>query len=305
MKSRSIGILAFLVIFFAGDRLLSMALDALLSQTHFRYATLYNGHSNAEVLIFGNSRAVNSFYGPAVERHFGTSCLNLGYNGMSPDVIHALLLDYLDRNEAPRLLIVEATCVDNESTCILNLKPFWHRSTRLSQIARAVYPQSFAAAEMTRLFAFNCELFLRALSYRSRSDQTWINRYAIDEDLLQQTDAMSAVLLELPTDAELAELRAFTETAEAYGIDCQVVIAPYLPEYRRALSNFDDFKARIASATGRVIDLSDAIQERRFFADRLHTNYAGRQAVIEAAERKGVFRAMGRTRRLRPVQPAP
>ena len=272
--------------------MLSFALDSALSQTRFRYATLYNGQSNAGVLIFGNSRAVNSFYAPAIEKRFKTSCLNLGYNGMSPDVIHALLLDYLDRNEAPRLLIVEASCVDNESTCISNLKPFWHRSSRLSQIASSVFPQSFIATKISRLFAFNCELFLRALSYRSRSDQTWINRYAIDDDLLEQAADMLPVSLELPTDAELAELRAINETAQAHGIDCRVVIAPYLPDYRRALQNFDQWKARLASATGDVVDLSNSITNTRFFGDRLHTNYAGRQAVIDAAEREGVFNAL-------------
>jgi hypothetical protein len=289
MNRKIIGLLAFVAIFFMGDRLLSRALDRLLLSSRFRVSALYRGDSNADVLIFGNSRAVNSFYAPSIEQRFKTNCLNLAYNGLSPDVIDAMLLDYLDRNEAPQLLIVEVTCVDNKPTCISNLKPFWHRSSRLTDIARSVFPQSVAATKITRLFAFNCELFLRALSYRASDDQTWINRYSIDEELLQETASLPPQTMALPTEGELAHLQSIQATSQAHGIECQMVIGPYLPDYRRTLVNFDDYKSHITAAVGAVVDLSSALSETRFFADRLHTNFAGRNAVINAAEVAGVF----------------
>ena len=288
-----IGILAFVAVFFAGDRLCSRALDYLLSKSHFRYSSVYYRQPNADILVLGNSRAVNSFYSPTIEDRFGVKCLNLAYNGMSPDLAHAILLDYLDRNAAPQLVILEATCVDNKPTCVANFKPFWHHSSRLSAMAGRLFPKSLAATHLARLYAFNCELFLRAISHRSQSDQTWINHYAIDDDLLAQTDRMQPVQLDLATSEELAYVRQFAATAKRHKIDCQIVIAPYLPAYRAKLKNFDEWKGRIESAVP-VVDLSSSVTESQFFADRLHTNYAGREAVVDAATAGGVFECLRR-----------
>ncbi len=201
------GILLLIVVYFVGDRGLGVVLDQAILGTKFRYSTLYAGSVDADVLVLGNSRGVNSFYTPQLNKRLKRRCFNLAYNGMSPDVALALFQDYLERHNAPQLLILEGTCVDNNSMCVVNLKPYWRHSSRLTAIADRVAPRSVAASRLSRLFDYNCELFFRALSYRRSNDQSWINRYSIDEQLVQLTKAMPPVDMHEVTTEQARSLR--------------------------------------------------------------------------------------------------
>jgi hypothetical protein len=288
------GLLTLLLVFLMGDRWLGILLDQAMLNTQFRYSMLYGGHAQADVLVLGNSRAVNSFYAPELGKRLRCRCVNLAYNGMSPDVALALFQDFLERHRAPRLLILEGTCVDNSSMCVVNLKPYWRHSSRLTAIARRVAPKSVVASKLSRLFDYNCELFFRALSYRRGNDQSWINRYTIDKDLVRLTQQMAP--LELPgiSAEEVRSLRAIFDLAVQHGTELRVVIAPYLPAYRMKLTNFEPWKAELQAAlpNAEIIDLSLRLTDTACFADRLHTNLRGSNAILDELERHNLFAAL-------------
>lgn len=293
MNRRLVSILLFALLVFAGDRLGARLLDRVVLNSQFRFSRLYGADCNADIIVIGNSRGVAGFYAPAIEKRFGVECLNLSYNGMSPAVARAIVEDYLERHSAPKLVIVEATCVDSQEGDILNLKPFWRHSSRLSQIAKSDR-YTAAATRISHLFAHNCELFFRIVHYRSKTDQTWIRRTSIDETLLHETANGPAVELEVPTEDDLKDLRAMAAACRSHNVEFRAVIAPYLPEFKEKISNWEQWKASVATAfsedaSNAFVDLSSAASDHRFFADRLHPNFSGRAAVIDAAAEKGVF----------------
>lgn len=288
------GIILLLLIFFLGDRWMAVVLDQALLNSNFRYSMMYAGRADADVIVLGNSRAVNSFYAPELSKRLNCRCLNLAYNGMSPDVALALFEDYLERHKAPKLFLLEGTCVDNDSICVVNLKPFWRHSSRLTAIAARVAPKSVVASRLSRLFDFNCELFFRALSYRRCNDQSWINRYCIDDDLIRYTETMPSIDMKPITPEELGSLRALSDVAIEHGIEMRIVIAPYLPAYRAKLKNFSQWKAELQAALPQVqiVDLSGELTDAASFADRLHTNFRGSGAILDALQRQGLFASL-------------
>lgn len=297
MPSRIIKIALFFILLIVGDRMLAGALDRLVLSSQFRYSRLYQGDCEADVIVVGNSRGVAGFYAPEIEDRFGVKCLNLSYNGMSSAMVSAVLHDYLERNAPPKLVIVEATCVDSEFGNILSLKPYWKHSERLRSIAQTDQPKAMNATRVSSLFSYNCELFLRVLFFRSKSDQTWIRRTSIDDDLLAQTTSMEPFDLQLPTDEELADIDSIVALCKSTGVDCQVVVAPYLLEYRDKMQNWESWLKKMqdavsASGGGEIVDLSGSIQDPQYFGDRLHVNFASRAVVIDAAEAQGVYRSI-------------
>ena len=100
-----------LVVVLAGDRALAWMLARAVSRAGTRFARAYRGGVDADVLVAGDSRGVNGLYGPAIRDATGLSAFNLAYNGLSTHLCEALVLDYLERNRAPRLLLVEASNV--------------------------------------------------------------------------------------------------------------------------------------------------------------------------------------------------
>ena len=72
-----IWIAAFVLVVLAGDRAFSWLAQRVLVRSQFRYSRLYRGGNDAEIVILGDSRGVNSFYAPGMEKLTGARVLNL------------------------------------------------------------------------------------------------------------------------------------------------------------------------------------------------------------------------------------
>lgn len=69
---------------------------------------IYNHALNADVVIFGNSRAQCHYNGLIMDSILSCNCYNLGLSGYSFDYHYNLqVLPYLERNNPPKLLIIE------------------------------------------------------------------------------------------------------------------------------------------------------------------------------------------------------
>src|SRR5215208_6499438 len=90
--------LLFLAVVLAGDRLGAGVLRRLLLQSQSRFSTVYRGAARADVLVVGDSRAVNGVNRSEAQRLGGQRVFNLGYNGMGSVLTEALIADYLDHN---------------------------------------------------------------------------------------------------------------------------------------------------------------------------------------------------------------
>jgi hypothetical protein len=271
---------ALLVLLIAGDQVGGRALSCLVDGSGFRYSALYRGGVDAEIVIVGNSRAVASLPPPLIAEATGKRTFSIAYNGLNPELSTALLADYLDRNRAPSLIIVEASLIASEPEPIGDFKLYIGHSDRLTAVLERHTPTITAAAAISQLFRVNSEFLYRALYYRGGSDQSWMNR-----------GRMSAARLEALAGAEtdplpfysenLAHLDSLIALCRQHDIELRLLIAPFLPLTRDALG-VDSWIAELHRWVAVDIeDYSNALDDPALFADRVHSNELGAAALID------------------------
>ena len=168
--------------FFALDRASGFFLQHLVKESGLRFSKLYQGGQNADVIVLGNSRAVNAFFVPELEKQMDHSVFHLGYNGMSTEICEAIFLDYLDYNETPDLVILEITNLSVSNDLLKTLKLYAGVSDRIRILTERDNPKLNMACSIANLYRYNCELFLRSLYYIGKTDQAWINPGEIDTE---------------------------------------------------------------------------------------------------------------------------
>jgi hypothetical protein len=279
-------------IFFAGDRFLAWGFGRLILSSKARYSVLYGSRERADLVVLGNSRGVNGFYAPSIERSTHLHTVNLSYNGLSMVLSEALLRDWVDRHGKPEILILEITNLADDSDVIEGLAPYWCFSERLGSIADAEKPFTRRVLLLSHLFAYNGEMFLRILSSLYRSDQDWINHYAITPAIIKKTKELEQI--DFRTSKEnLAALCRLVTFAKENGIQVRLVVTPYLPDYMVHVRNYSQWIAHIEQTTGlRVWDFAGADTNVNHFADRLHLNDSGAVPLITKMKTDGVFKLL-------------
>jgi hypothetical protein len=268
----------------AGDHLLALALDQILIRSQFRYSRLYRGGNDADIVIIGDSRGVNSFYAPALEQMTGLRALNLSYNSLSPHVAEAVLLDYLERNRTPRMVVIEATSAITSGAVASQLRTYAGLSPRMAALYARDHPFEARAARLFWLFPLNSEFFLEALHYMRRSDQDWIMRDVIP-DALRRGNHFAPIQ---PLPDEIDALARLVRELQQRGIEVRIVIAPYAPV--RQPTNTPQFIALIEGRTGvRVWNYVGAVKELDSFADTVHLNERGSRELLAMMVRDGAF----------------
>ncbi len=278
--ARYLNWLAVLALVLAGDRVLGAGVHGVVLKSQLRFSRLYSGKVHPEVLVVGNSRAVNSLYVPTLESNLGVAVDSLAYNGVTAEVARALALDALDHGAKPKWTIVEVTTVMGEADILKELRLYRRESPRLATLLATNYPDISTASQVSWLFSENTELLMRAGYYARRSDRSWINNYVISDELIEATRRMPPI--EFPiSPRNNAALRRLADEMEARGIAVCLVLGPYLGVYRSRVSNFDAWATQLRQALGphSILDLSAAISDRHQFADRIHSNRAGAEAI--------------------------
>lgn len=289
-------VVIFLLVCFLGDRALAKLAEITVLHSQIRFSRVYRGSMANAVLILGDSRAVNCCYAPALTQRLNARVFNFGYNGASPLIQEALLNDYLDRNAAPKLVILEVTNVGTEHQLLRALQPYVSSSERLDQLLLSHEPRLQTAGSLLHLVRFNNELSLRSLFYLGHDDQGWINQYQISADQIEATRNMSKVTLEAHPE-NLAALTRMVRVLQSRNVAVKLLVSPYFPLYRDKLDNFDGWLNEISRATGQAVeDFAGALQERRFFADRIHLNSQGGRALAEILVADGLFADLDQNR---------
>ncbi|HEV7765227.1 MAG TPA: hypothetical protein VGQ76_09515 [Thermoanaerobaculia bacterium] len=279
-KRIAVWLVALVILVFAGDRIGAFLCSRVLTASQFRFSRVYRGGSNADILVIGDSRGVHSFYAPSIETLTGRPALNLSFNAMSMPIVEALLTDYLERNRAPRLVIIEVTCVVVDRGLVSELRTYAGLSHRLHAVYAREHPQAAAAGRVFHLLPYDSEFFLRALAYLRRSDQDWINRGVIPPELAANARGGWSPR---PYPENLVVLRRLVPMLRARGIDVKLVIAPYHP------SVGVDMGQILPGIDGPVSNYANAIQESQYFADGVHMNADGSEVFLRMLQRDGVL----------------
>ena len=305
-------VIVFFILYFLGDRIISIPLNYLVKSSHFRFSELYRGNNSYEVVIAGNSRGVNSFYVPGINEKLNIKSFNLSYNGMDLGIVKTLLLDYLDFNKTPNLLVIEVSSVFDikeenrnlksipkesenvQSVGLLgDLKPYFPYSKRLKELANLRSSNLVLWTNIAHLYQYNGEMFLRIISYLKNSDQSWSNNKTISSALIESTRLEPKYQFEINTSA-VKELQEILRIAHSKGIKTRLIIGPYLPDYHKKIINYNaavqELKSRLDKTQyDSFSDYSKSITDPKKFADRIHANQLGSKQLLTELIRDNFF----------------
>ncbi len=296
-RKEGVALLRFLVLLaavaFVGDYVLGHFAGFLLLKSQNRFSRLYAGNAEAEILIVGDSRTVNSFYAPEVSRRTGKRCFNLAYNGVSAEVAESLLRDYVERHPRPRLVISEATTLTPGHSVAAKLNVFRNVSPRVSGLVDRYFPSMSFPSKMFRLFPVNSEFFLRSLTYLRRDDQTWINPKQLTPRKLEAI-RRSPVRKIRPLPENFEAMERTIQFCKREKIMFVVVMTPMHPEMRKKKPGLADMLREVKNicAQGGVpfFDYSRVLDENDSgFADGIHINPEGSRALLERMMEDGLF----------------
>ena len=279
---------AFLALLFTGDRMAGWLLQKQTMSSQFRYSRMYGGRAAAEILLVGNSRGL-TFYEPYIEQITGKSTFNLSYNGLSMDAANALVQDYLDRYPAPRIMLLDITICDRPNNELLagfsTYAPF---SGRLDHLLHDSLPKMWGGNQLSHLTRFNNEIFQRALFHRKTTDNDWLLDRVIPAKLIAEA-AQHHYPLEVHPQL-VQQLEEAVKAAQAKGVQVQLVISPYFPNFDKNVSNLDGLKAAVEQATGLPVhDYRQALTEPGDFGDYMHPNKQGSQHYIGLLKKDGLL----------------
>jgi hypothetical protein len=287
---------SFLLLVFAGDRGIAMLLDRLMMKSQMRFARLYRGEEQADIVVIGNSRGMHSFHAPTMAAETGSSVLNLSYSALSTEICEALLADYLDRNRPPKLLIIEPSGVRCDHKSLPAFKTFASKSDRIAGLLARHASDQLSALRYSHLYAYNSDNFLRSLLFLNKSDQHWIlgEKLSVEEAVRMDSDeGLPGVLDATPHEKEnLAALRRMVVMAHARGVKVKLVMAPLWPGYVKTVADYDSLVASIRAAAGTEAsyhDYATRLDDPDCFADRAHTNGAGANELLKLLRKDHFF----------------
>lgn len=307
MGKHLIWIAAFVGLAFAGDRLVGALLKNITKSSQFRYSRLYNSNETADILFVGNSRGLN-FYQPEAERVTGQKTMNLSYNGMPADLAKCLVMDYLDRHVAPKVMVVDVTMCDRFNESLKqSMNLYTPYSKRLSDLVKnsvsltpnALNPDTldeyagrkvYYGGKLSQLYQHNSEIFQRVLYHRKKPDNDWIVDRVIGEAATKDTAFKSYQVRMFPT--MVAHLKEMVDYAKEKGVDVKLVINPYYPQFAETIrdSFLTPLKSYVEAETGMsVSDFSTSLQNIDEIGDYQHANKKGSIRYMNVLSENGIF----------------
>lgn len=284
MRKHLVWISSFLCLALGGDRLAGYFLEKVTNSSQFRYSRLYNSTEDADILFVGNSRGL-TFFQPEVERVTQLKTMNLSYNGMPADLAKCLVMDYLDRHNPPKLMVVDVTLCDRENDILkAGFNLFTPKSTRLDTLLRGMTTgdDKFAGQKVviggnvSHLYRYNSEVFQRVLYHRNKTDEDWLIDRIIGEQATKDTSFRSYQVRMFPNMA--AHLKEMIDYAQAKGVEVKLVINPYFPQFAETVrdSFLTPLKTHIEAITNLPVnDFSTALSNVDEIGDYQHANKKG------------------------------
>lgn len=288
-KNRWLWAPIFLLVLFIGDRAAGFVLKKIESKSQFRFTKLYQNSAPCDILIAGNSRGL-SFYQPFIENNTGQKVFSLAYNGMSSSMLYVLMQDYYERHTAPKKLVLEVTCADRyNKELIPAFSTYASYSPNIKQYLKKENPNTYYGSQVSHLLRYNSEIFQRSLRYLSKSDNLWLTNRRISEAMQAESENLKNVSIDHIPKLQDA-LADIVKLAQSKGTEVELIIAPFLPNYKNAMYNLTDYIVEVERQTGlKVRNYAGAIQEPKYFGDYFHINVYGSEKFIDMLHRDRVF----------------
>ncbi|HFA51830.1 MAG TPA: hypothetical protein ENJ95_22670 [Bacteroidetes bacterium] len=285
-----IWVIAVLLLAFAGDRIGGLVLKKITDQSQFRYSRLYNGQAGCDVLLAGNSRGL-IYYQPYIEEKTGYTTTNLSYNGMPMELAAPIIKDHIDKNGAPKLLLLDISLIDKRMDASLTAAFNFYTpySERLSALMRDSFPNDFYGGKVTHLYRYNSEVFQRALYYLKKSDKDWLLDRVISPTLQKNVVKINSFNYDF-NEKMLDDLKDMVSYAQKNNVKVKLLLNPYFPPFAKKIFNKTELINAVQKATGlKVYDYANSIQGVDGFGDYQHLNKNGARAFIDLLVEDGIL----------------
>lgn len=284
MKKIFLNLLAAAVLLILLDQAFGLLLDAAMSRCGSRFARLYRDRDlYADVVALGDSRAVNSFNSAELTRLTDLKWFNLGYNGMDPVIMEAMIADYLELHGKPRLFVLEISNLRGAAVMIRDMRIFERYSPRLAAIDSRANGMLARLSAMSPLLSCNSEMYFRLLNYMRCDDQGWINSGIADPATFNDGIENASLRVMRPIEQECLDAygRIFN-LLKANGCRWCCVYSPHAlnDSAKKHVRGYTDAMATKTGA-GNWIDSIDDITAVEMFADPLHINRVGSVAYAQ------------------------
>ena len=288
---KSYWIFATIALALLGDRVGGWFLGKITTESQFRYSRLYGSSDAADVLFVGNSRGL-SFFQPYAEEKTGLTTANLSYNGMPISLAAPLVMDYLDRHPAPKVLLMEISLMDSvrmDNKLAYQFNHYSPYSERLSTILKNDFPNDYYVGNLSHLYRYNSEVFQRTFYYWKKSDKDWLLDRVISPQMASDVEKQKTLRFHYGTEM-LAKLSEMVKYAQVKGTRVELVVNPYYPAFIPKIGNLDSLKMDINLATGLTVkDFANAIQQTEAFGDYQHVNKLGARIYLDKLVETGVL----------------
>jgi hypothetical protein len=280
----------FVVLLLAGDRLGAWGLQKLVARSQDRYVAMYEGRARADILVLGNSRADNHFPPQMMKQALGVATSNLGLGGVSATLAEALMKDFIERNGAPRLIVLEATVLEVDPYVIGDMMIFTSDSPRIAALVKHNAPRLYYAMRVFKLFQYNNEMLWRILYHVWKPPLDRVHSGTMTPELLEEIRKRGEFHMTSYVDNESA-LRRMVDYARQRGIPLRIVVTPYLKDQYDKFTNFESWKARVEGLAGgqAVWDYSHRFDSPALFRDSEHMNSAGTTRLLQAMVDDGFY----------------
>lgn len=283
---KALWIFIFLLVVFAGDRLMGLYFKSQVSNSQFRYSRMYRGDAAADIMVIGNSRGLN-IYLPTVEELTSKKAVSLCYNGMPGDLASALTRDYIDRYPNVKKIILELCIVEmGDEQLLPGFSSYMQYSGRLDSLIHEKHKQTWITSKVSHLYQFNNEVFQRALFYRNKLDNDWTSDRVMQEKLIKEVGKYG---LNFKADSvQLQHIKTIADYCKSRSIELELVIAPFFPGFE--VKNLALLKTRTEDLTGlKVYDYSNVLRNSASFSDYLHMNVTGCKEFVKMLGKDGLL----------------
>lgn len=275
----------FILVFFIGDRVLSLSIAHIVINSGVNLSLIYTGKLNNDIVILGNSRGVASFSPSDISSNTGKKTFQLSHNGFSTEIIEVFWADYLTYNKPPSLVIVELSNIFTSNDIIHSIKGYSYWSNNLSDKFKQLERKSYMASRLSNLFLWNGEILFKSLYYLNRTEKEVIKfktrRLSSELDARLMFKKMPPFRIR---ERNLDALERIVELSKQYDCDVYLVFTPFYIEYEKRI---DDIKIELLNEITKrvgnkvkILDYSTAITDINAFEDLTHLNYLGSQLLL-------------------------
>ncbi len=278
----------FLLILFAGDRLLALGLDETIRFSSLPYAKLYSGRGKADVLVLGNSRAFRHFDENQMSQALGLKVSNLAVLGGSMETMNVVLEDYIARYGPPHAMIIEPSCMSGDNDQVRNMRHFARRSSGLHSILQKLSPTLSAAGNISHLFTLNSTAFLNILHKVIVPYRQVLFEGSVSLDDVQPSGRPYFY----NRKNNLIALRKTLETLKRNQVRFEIIVSPVFSGFQATRTGYADWIASLSKAAGgeeQISDYSELNLPANAFYDPVHLNRKGVALFFDTLASEGVI----------------